>query len=674
MDLSKLSDSDLAALQKGDVGSISDAGLSLLSSASKPKLNKLENFGMGALKGASNIGSTILGAAAPVVNALGGNMMSGDERRKQLGQFFQENADPESLAFKGGELGSEIAGTAGIGGVLAKPIVAASRYAPALRGVAQSVETAGFQAPNVASRIAGGAAVGGGAAGLVNPDDAAVGAAFGGTLGAVAPAVTKMLSKPAGASLLRENPQIIGARASLTADEAVQKVAADLGVTAADLPPSTVQFVRDETLKAFNQGKKIDPAALLRKQDFEALGIKPMTGQITRDPTQFAMERNLRGVSPEIQGTITEQNRVMQSVFGKPAAGAKEPYQAGRGLVDALRASDEEQRKGVSALYKQARESAGKDLEVPMSGLANDYVTVLDEFGDKVPSGVRNQFKKFGLEGAEQKKLFTVEEADKVLKVINDNVGADRATNTALSRLRDAVKNSVMEVADDGGVFAPAVKAAKERFAKLDAIPALKAVAEGNASPDTFVKKFILQGNTDEVNRLARTLDSESLAQAKSQVADDIRRAAFGENVAGDAALRPEMLAKKLREIGTDKLKAFFSPEEVDRYQTALRVATYIEKHPNAAPVNTSNTLVASLMTNPATQLVGKAAKMIPGAELATNVVGGVARVAKQQGQVKSALQAKVPTSNLALSESQQKLLAKALGRTSAGVSSQTGE
>ena len=134
------------------------------------------------------------------------------------------------------------------------------------------------------------------------------------------------------------------------------------------------------------------------------------------------------------------------------------------------------------------------------------------------------------------------------------------------------------------------------------------------------------------------------------------------------------MLAKKLREIGSDKLKAFFNPEEVDRYQTALRVATYIEKHPNAAPVNTSNTLVASLMTNPAMQLVGKAAKSIPGAELATNVVGGVARVAKQQGQVKSALQAKVPTSNLALSESQKKLLAKALGRTSAGVSSQTGE
>jgi hypothetical protein len=37
----------------------------------------------------------------------------------------------------------------------------------------------------------------------------------------------------------------------------------------------------EESLKA---GKTVDAAALARRLDFEALGMKPTLGQITRDP------------------------------------------------------------------------------------------------------------------------------------------------------------------------------------------------------------------------------------------------------------------------------------------------------------------------------------------------------------------------------------------------------
>jgi len=39
-------------------------------------------------------------------------------------------AEPESIAYGAGKFGSEIAGTAGVGGALAIPVKAAARFAP----------------------------------------------------------------------------------------------------------------------------------------------------------------------------------------------------------------------------------------------------------------------------------------------------------------------------------------------------------------------------------------------------------------------------------------------------------------------------------------------------------------------------------------------------------------
>jgi hypothetical protein len=441
-----------------------------------------------------------------------------------------------------------------------------------------------------------------------------------------------------------------------------------------DLPPATVKMIRDEVSSAIKQGKQIDPAALLRQREFESLGMQPLQSQITRDPTQFAQEMNLRGISPEIAGRLQQQNVALQGLFGRPAAGAAAPYQAGNQISETLRGYDVARRSNVSKLYGEARESAGKDLEIPMQGLAQDYVNVLDSFGDKVPSGVRNQFRKFGLEGEKQTKLFTVEEADKLMKVINANVSNDPATNAALSQLRTSIRTSIESVDESGGVFAPAVKAAKERFSEMDAIPALKAVSEGRASSDSFVNQYVIRGKTDEVKRLADLLrkeSPESFVQAKSQMADDIRRAAFGENVVGDAAVSPERLAKKLREIGTDKMKAFFSPDEVERYQVASRVAAYIAKHPNAAPVNTSNTLVSTLMQNPAARAAGKVLEMTPGAGIAVGAAKAATGAVKNEMTAAKAMNAKVPTKKLDLSESQRALLVKALGGTGSAMAGQ---
>lgn len=167
-----------------------------LSEMAAPELPTMKQIGIGALKGAANIGSTLLRPVDYLVGKVTGDENVSAERRTRISDFFKENAEPESLAFKGGELGAEIAGTAGMGSVLAK----GARVAGAAPKVVSALETGGFRLGGPAATTAGGkvaettlragagAAVGGASAGLVNPQDAGAGALIGG----VAPSAVKV--------------------------------------------------------------------------------------------------------------------------------------------------------------------------------------------------------------------------------------------------------------------------------------------------------------------------------------------------------------------------------------------------------------------------------------------------------------------------------------------------
>lgn len=151
------------------------------------KMGVLGNIGMGALKGASNIGATLLRPVDAVLNAIGATDMTNEERRKALEQFFAENADTQSAAFKGGEIGAEIAGTSGVGGILGKGVRA---VAPALTKIPAALEsfgstvgssgaTLGEKLANAGIRMGAGAATGAAASGLIDPNSSGSGAVIG---------------------------------------------------------------------------------------------------------------------------------------------------------------------------------------------------------------------------------------------------------------------------------------------------------------------------------------------------------------------------------------------------------------------------------------------------------------------------------------------------------------
>lgn len=159
------------------------------------------NLAAGAVRGAGSIGATILSpldAAARAINggkpiSVGGYDIAGQDRRGAMDAGLQEmGAQPDSLLYKGGKIGAEIAGTAGAGGLVAKGLSAI----PALAKFAPVVESGGFNIGNAGTgskladaltRFGGGAVQGGTQAAMVDPNNAVGGAA----IGAVVPGSVK---------------------------------------------------------------------------------------------------------------------------------------------------------------------------------------------------------------------------------------------------------------------------------------------------------------------------------------------------------------------------------------------------------------------------------------------------------------------------------------------------
>ena len=156
------------------------------------------DFGAGMVRGAGSIGATILAPVDMAKDALAGkglSLESNRQRRADMDAALSDltGADTESLAYGGGKLLTEIAGTLPVGGVVGGAV---GKVTPRLGnaitsgGLSTGVRAAPGMVPAAADlgiRATGGAISGGLTAGLINPADAAAGAG----IGAAIPVVTK---------------------------------------------------------------------------------------------------------------------------------------------------------------------------------------------------------------------------------------------------------------------------------------------------------------------------------------------------------------------------------------------------------------------------------------------------------------------------------------------------
>lgn len=430
--------------------------------------------------------------------------------------------------------------------------------------------------------------------------------------GAAAGAVLAPVLSKAGESAARLVERWRGPKTvNVTPERLREMMAAQLkadGIEVADIPEQVFAGLQDDVRSALATGKKLDPAAALRQREFQALGLPATAGQTGRNPAQWTREYNLsgvEGVGEPLQQVFQQQSRGIANRLQRGAAGASERFDAGQALGDELRAANSVSEGNVRAAYDAFRQSTGKSLDVPLTGLAQDYARTLETFGDAVPSAVRKHFDSLGLMGGTQRKVFSIDDAEKLLKVINANYDpSNKVAARALNDLRQGVQRAVVDSADTSAVGAEAAHLASEargmaaqRFKAIESTPALKA-AINNAEPDEFVRKFVIGGKVNEIEQMKALLGPQGRQQVRAQMMAYLEQKAFGANAAGDGKAAQATFNNELKKIGRPKLVALLGEDGAEEMLRVGRVLAYIKQVPEGAAPNTSGTgqMLTSIM------------------------------------------------------------------------------
>jgi hypothetical protein len=647
-DLSGISDEDLlAALSSRGKGQPAQAAANA-ASTNPPLLDSVgHQLGLTARAAGHGIADAI-GLVANPVNALintAGKAIGHDPQLQDVDTLIKRGVDavtpaPANATEKTvGDIASAVANPVNaIGG----PIMAGSRgvASAALRGAVAGGATAGMQPLHgndtlgtEAARIGAGAL--GGAAG------GAAGAAAGGAVDALMNGANRIVTA------IKSATPGVQRTANMNADQIVTEVARQEGIDLAAIPDSIRNGLRQQVSEALASNQTPDAASLLRRAEGQTVlgndaGLT--LGQATRDPMQFAQERNMRGVQgagEQLTQRFADQNRALIGALNeRGAAAAPGEFNTGQSVIDALAARDAAAQRNVSALYQRARDLNGGDIPL-------DHTQFVQQANDALDQGLAHAHLPEWARGtmndiASGNLPLTVGVGEQFKTQLSRAMRStdDGNTRFALGAVRNALESAepIQGSTQFGGnqlvpvgtplppsnpgeeaiqAFGQARAAAAQRFGTIDSNPALRAVVNGDAVPDNFFKRYVVNGNVGDVNSLLRLVPDQG-NQLRSQVVDYLKSKAL--NGASDeiGTFSQAGFNKALNSLGDAKLNAIFGPDTAAQLRQIGRVAANIQAQPAGSAVNNSNTGAAVM--NMLSQMSGKVGGF-PGVNILRNSV-----------------------------------------------------
>lgn len=453
-----------------------------------------------------------------------------------------------------------------------------------------------------------------------NAINAGVGALAGGTLNAVTPPLVN-----AGVRGVQAVGNKIGETGrklvqSLTSNTQIQNnikvVLQQGGIDWEKLPAAVQSSVMDDAAKQLQATGKLDPAALIRKADIEAVAGPGMgtRGQITRDPTQWTLEQNLQKTEaniPAVQrgdqvetltGRFQTQNNAMNT-FADSLTGAprrtQTPLQASAATIKAIQSKDAAAEKIVGELYTKFRDLGKGDLPIQDTRIAEVAGKIADEIGiENVPPAVLNRLKTFGFFEGQRTKLLTVNEADKLNRLINNNNPGHGPQALVSKQLKRAVNEALLEISDND-IPQALIAARNAHAARMRAQEAGLGVSRAIAdvAPDKFFEQNILGGNVRDIvamkKQLLSTTDGTRAFNAlREQVVSFLKdKATHG----GQKAFNGLQWNDALDKIGVDKMRVLFNPQELQQIETLRRASIAMTTEPPFAAPNRSNTTPSAL-------------------------------------------------------------------------------
>lgn len=271
-------------------------------------------------------------------------------------------------------------------------------------------------------------------------------------------------------------------------------------------------------------------------------------------------------------------------------------------------------------MYGQARDSAGRSFPLDGQAFTTQASRLLDDalLGGALPPSVGQQLNRI----AQGKVPFTVDYAEQLKTAMGKLQRAtnDGQTRMALGLVRQALDDTpVLELGCAGPVagaravgssqpyaggaelgeqaleaFSRARLANADMMRRVERIPGLKAVYEGKAAPDDFVQQHVISrgAKVADVERLARELkrsDPQALEAVRGSIAAHLKTAAIGAAADETGRFSASGFNRARLALGSKKLAAFFSTEEVEQLKAVGKVAQYTTAQPAGSAVNNSN-------------------------------------------------------------------------------------
>lgn len=379
----------------------------------------------------------------------------------------------------------------------------------------------------------------------------------------------------------------------------------------------------------------------------------PTRGQVTREPLQQRTEQllkstdagaDLRALDLEHNSALLENLDVLRGRTGATASGE---LQTGKSVQSSLRSRLATEQAKVRKLYDEA-EAAGKAQgPVNIDKLVDYLKTHEDPTHVSYATSKLKALKAITEESSggisvSQARPLTFTELEGIRKAASTaGKSADGTVRHYAKELRDVIENVM---ADAGGVAGDKYKAARaarkevgdefERQAAVSALVKTKRMSSDRATAleDTW-HKTVLSGSLEDLQAVRKSLSNSgpkgatAWADIKAATIDYIKGKATGgarglKNEAGDSHATWAGLKRAVDEIGADKLREIFGPEDAKKIDTIVDAAQLLKTE---APTGVKGSpTIDKLLT-----LLDKVGA-VPGLGKATEVIGGAVKLAQK--------------------------------------------
>lgn len=430
---------------------------------------------------------------------------------------------------------------------------------------------------------------------------------------------------------------------AMTPQQIDVRLEAVLGRTGADysqIPEQARRALRKEVASAMQAGRELDPAAVRRLADFAVVGATPTRGMVSQNPLQITREMNLAKTAAassdgSLSGLPLVQNQNNTTLINRlnDVGGASEtiPMAAGNVIRDRVNSTRAGLQSAEQAAWDAAKGMPGYKAPIFPDGLnamnralgedammgympkqITDYMAAF-QTGQQpfTPQAYRNlqsmlsgEMAKGGNEAAAAGIARRALESTPMrpLTETGRDIGSAPVTGQMAQMLResDAQAGSAIDAINT------ARGATRAKYAYEESSPLVRSVLGGSrsADPEKLAQSFVINGSLRDAQSVAREVGPEGIATIRDAIATHIKKQSVGGAADEVGKVSQSALNAALRKIGEDKLRLFFSPEEVASLQATGRVASYMQVQPVGSAVNNSNS---------ATTLMGRGLDVLNG-------------------------------------------------------------